>query len=52
MNANEKQNLRKELKDSFTQALEHACQDTDLKTLDWFSYNPDFFIREEEKLVA
>lgn len=51
MNANEKQTLRNELKDSFTQALEYACQDTDLKTLDWFSYNPDFFIRETE-LVA
>lgn len=51
MNANQKQILRKELTDSFKQALEHACQDTDLKTLDWFSYNPDFFIREEA-LVA
>jgi len=52
MNANEKQNLREDLNSSFTQALEHACQDTDLKTLDWFSYNPDFFILEKERIAA
>jgi hypothetical protein len=35
-------------------ALEKACQklDFDLQCLDWFSYNPDFFIEQKEVKAA
>jgi hypothetical protein len=35
-------NHKEELKSAFSQALLEACKNTDLKALDWFSYNPDF----------
>lgn len=53
MNANSQNFLREELKVALSAALQDACKDVDLKTLDWFSYNPDFHAQQiQEKIAA
>jgi hypothetical protein len=43
-----------ELVNAWAGAIEQACQklDFDLKCLDWFSYTPDFFIRQKSLRAA
>lgn len=47
-------NRKPELEVALTSALAEACQDLDfdLKCLDWFSYNPDFYIEKKNQKVA
>ncbi len=43
-----------ELVNAFATAIEKATEqmDFDLYCLDWFSYNPDFYIREKDLKAA
>lgn len=52
MNTNSQNFLREELKVSLSTALQDACKDVDLKTLDWFSYNPDFHAQRLQERIA
>ncbi len=52
MNTNNQNFLREELKIALSAALQDACKNVDLKTLDWFSYNPDFHVNETQEKIA
>lgn len=49
-NANQETELHKALAEAFQTACDKV--DFDLRCLDWFSYNPDFFIEQKNIKAA